>query len=79
MANKNDKWHDNVPGKFYVDKDCVVCNICYDVAPAHFKMSEDGDHLFVSKQPTSDAELQTVVKAMDGCPMGAVGDDGDAE
>ena len=40
MADKNDKYPDNVPGKFYVDRECIFCNVCADAAPNNFKMSE---------------------------------------
>ena len=32
MADKNQKWEDNVSGKFYVDKECILCSVCSDAA-----------------------------------------------
>ena len=37
MADKDDKFHDNVKGKFYVDRECIFCHVCSDAAPKNFK------------------------------------------
>ena len=36
MADKKEKWEDNVPGKFYVDRECILCSVCSDAAPKNF-------------------------------------------
>ena len=41
MANKAEKWKDNVGGKFYVDQQCIDCDLCRETAPAFFKRQED--------------------------------------
>jgi ferredoxin len=76
MANKNRRWDDNAPGKYYVDKDCVLCTVCFDVAPEFFPISEDETHRYVSRQPVTLEEVAKVEEAVGGCPMGAIGDDG---
>ena len=76
MADKDQKWEDNVAGSFYVDKECIICSLCTDIAPANFKESEDGDHDFVYKQPENDEETQQCEEAMEQCPVDAIGDDG---
>ena len=85
MANKKDKWKDNVEGhvtfdgkkvSFYVDRDCIICSVCTDCAPKNFKVSEDGDHDIVYKQPQNEEELEECYEAMDNCPVEAIGDDG---
>ncbi len=79
MADKTRKFPDNVPGKFYVDEDCICCGACVDAAPNNFKESDDGDHDFVYKQPENDTELQQVRDAMEECPVDCIGDDGDED
>ena len=74
MANQDQKHENNVPGRFFVDKECTVCTTCFEMAPNNFSMSEAGDHYFVSKQPESEAELKSCLNAVEQCPMGAVGD-----
>lgn len=77
MADKKNKWPDNVPGKFYVDRECILCSVCSDAAPKNFRMSDDEDHDMVYKQPTTPEELAMSYEAMENCPVEAIGDDGD--
>lgn len=76
MANRDQKWEDNVPGAFYVDKECILCSLCVDVAPKTFKESEFGDHDVVYKQPQTPDELREAQDAMEQCPVNAIGQDG---
>ena len=36
MANKAQRWPSNVPGEFYVDRTCIDCDQCREIAPATF-------------------------------------------
>jgi ferredoxin len=77
MANKNDdRVGRGVPGRFYVDSKCIDCDLCRDIAPEFFARDDDG-YSKVIKQPDSDGEIDTCVEAMDSCPVGAIGDDGE--
>ena len=49
MAEPNDKWEDNVDGfsivagkkvSFYVDRECILCSVCEEVAPKNFRMND---------------------------------------
>ena len=77
MADKNDKYSDNVPGKYYVDRECIFCNVCADAAPKNFKISNAGTHDVVYKQPENEIEEEECEEAMDLCPVYAIGDDGE--
>ena len=77
MADKNDKYSDNVPGKYNVDRECIFCNVCVDAAPKNFKISDDGTHDVVYKQPTNEDEEEECQEALDLCPVYAIGDDGE--
>ena len=76
MAEWKNRWGDNVPGKFYVDKECILCSVCSDAAPNNFRMSDDEDHDVVFKQPANPNELAQAYEAMENCPVEAIGDDG---
>lgn len=76
MATVSEKWEDNVPGPYYVDKTCTFCCVCIEEAPENFKESEDGDHAYVSKQPETPEEVEAVKAAIEGCPSESIGDDG---
>lgn len=77
MANKSQKWPVNVAGKFYVDDQCIDCDLCRETAPDFFARNDDGSHSFVCKQPSSAAEIQACEDAKSNCPVDAIGDDGD--
>lgn len=77
MANRDDRWEDNAPGAFYVDKSCTLCNLCTEIAPDNFAEAESGDHVRVTRQPGTDGERTACEEALAQCPCGAVGNDGD--
>ena len=51
MADNTDKVADNVDGPFYVDSNCIDCDLCRQTAPDNFERNEDEGYTFVSKQP----------------------------
>lgn len=77
MANKADKWEVNVPGKFYTDQQCIDCDLCRETAPAFFTRNDEGGYSFVQKQPTTEEEIALCTEAMEGCPVEAIGNDGE--
>lgn len=76
MAEIEDKLPDNTPGKFYVDDQCIDCDVCRDTSPANFCRNDDNGYSFVFHQPTSPEELALCEEARDACPVEAIGDDG---
>jgi ferredoxin len=76
MADVANKYAENVPGKFYVDDQCIDCDLCRETAPANFKRNDDGGHSYVYKQPESPEEEGLCKEAMEGCPVEAIGNDG---
>lgn len=76
MADKNDKYPENVAGKYYVDRTCIACDACCLAAPDNFKMDEDDGHAFVVVQPDSPEEEELCKEAMESCPVEAIGNDG---
>jgi len=76
MADKNKRFPDNIPGRFYVDKECIACDACILAAPDHFKMHDEDGHAFVVKQPQTPDEESHCREAMEGCPVEAIGNDG---
>jgi ferredoxin len=80
MADKSKKYDENTPGRFYVDKECIACDACVLAAPDHFGMDENDGHAFVKKQPAEGAEAEESAcrEAMEGCPVEAIGNDGDS-
>ena len=76
MADKNEKWPENKPGRYYVDQACIACDACVMTAPDFYLMNENNGYAYVSKQPSNPAEESLMVEAMEGCPVEAIGSDG---
>ena len=77
MAEFEDRYKDNATGRFYVDDQCIDCDLCRETAPANFNRSDDGGYSYVYKQPTTPEEEALCHEAMEGCPVEAIGDDGE--
>jgi len=76
MANKADKWENNVAGRFYVDQQCIDCDLCRETAPDFFNRFDEGGYSFVYNQPESEDALALCMEALEGCPVEAIGNDG---
>jgi ferredoxin len=76
MADVANKYAQNVAGQFYVDDQCIDCDLCRETAPNNFTRDDDGGHSYVFKQPESPEEEAQCKEAMEGCPVEAIGSDG---
>jgi ferredoxin len=80
MSEKPSQFKENVPGKYYVDQECIGCMLCSEIAPDNFRSSVDIDcdseYSFVYKQPSTEQEDDLCAESMDVCPVDAIGDDG---
>ncbi len=76
MADSKDKVPDNVAGAWYVDRQCIDCDLCRTTAPQNFKQNPDEGYSYVFKQPENDEEAKLCQEAMDECPVEAIGSDG---
>lgn len=76
MADKEDRNKENVAGKFYVDSQCIDCDLCRETAPQNFTRSDDEGYSYVFKQPMTEEEEKQCREAMEGCPVEAIGEDG---
>lgn len=76
MAEKEAKFSDNVSGRFYVDENCIDCDLCREIAPRFFARNDDEGHSYVTAQPQSAEEVALCTEAMDDCPVEAIGNNG---
>ena len=76
MADIENKYGDNVAGKYFVDDQCIDCDLCRETAPDNFTRNDDGGYSFVFKQPSTPEEEAQCKEAMEGCPVEAIGDNG---
>jgi ferredoxin len=77
MADIDNKYEDNAKGKFYVDEECIDCDLCRETAPNCFTRNDDGGYSFVTSQPDNEEDEELCREAMEGCPVEAIGDDGE--
>jgi ferredoxin len=76
MADVANRYPENTAGKYYVDNQCIDCDLCRETAPDNFKRNEDGGYSYVFKQPESPEEEARCKEAKEGCPVEAIGDNG---
>lgn len=73
MASAKDRWDDNVAGSWFVDSNCILCSLCSELAPRHFRESDEGDHDVVYHQPETEDEIAACLDALNQCPVEAIG------
>ena len=76
MADLEYRYKDNVEGRYYVDEQCIDCNLCREEAPKNFTRQEELGYSYVYKQPEDGEEEEMCKNAMEFCPVEAIGDFG---
>ena len=76
MADKENRYMDNTQGQYYVDDQCIDCDLCRETAPDNYTRQDEGGYSYVYKQPENDEEKELCEEALEGCPVEAIGDDG---
>jgi ferredoxin len=76
MADPNDKVPGQPGGRYYVDTQCIDCDLCRETAPDNFVRNDEQGFSFVFKQPISPEEEDLCREAMENCPVEAIGSDG---
>jgi len=77
MANTKKKYAKNLPGRYYVDDQCIACDACVIEAPKFFTMDDQAGHAYVMKQPKNAKEAEDCENAMSACPVEAIGNNGE--
>jgi ferredoxin len=76
LADPNDKVPGQASGRYYVDSQCIDCDLCRETAPANFIRNDEAGFSFVYKQPETPEEETLCKDALDNCPVEAIGNDG---
>ena len=76
MANPADRLPQNVPGNFFVDSQCIDCDLCRETAPTIFARHDESGYSFVQRQPVTPEEIAAAEEARQGCPVDAIGNNG---
>jgi ferredoxin len=77
MARREDRVVENPGGRYYVDTQCIDCDVCRVTAPGNFERQEEKGYSFVRRQPETSEEEAQCQEAMDCCPVEAIGSDGE--
>lgn len=77
MAEFASRYAANTPGRFYVDDQCLDCDLCREMAPNNFDRDDDGGYSFVKRQPETVEETAICEELVGDCPMEAIGGDGE--
>jgi ferredoxin len=76
VADPKNRYAENATGKYYVDSQCIDCDVCRVTAPANFRREEDKGFSYVFRQPGNPEEEAQCQEAKDCCPVEAIGDNG---
>jgi len=76
MADNSQKQPENVPGLWFVDVNCIDCDVCRETAPNNFTQQKQKGYSYVYKQPAGPEEVAQCQEAKDSCPVEAIGNDG---
>ena len=71
MAHWNHRLPSNVPGAFFVDRSCIDCQLCHQLAPETFHAH--GDQTVVYHQPRHLPEVHRALMALVACPTASIG------
>lgn len=73
MARAADRLPQNASGNFFVDRSCIDCEACRQIAPRTFARSDSSGRSFVRTQPANDAEQLRAAMALVSCPTSSIG------
>ena len=76
LADPKERFGDNVPGVYYVDANCIDCDVCRNSAQENFRRNETGGYSYVYKQPETQVEREECQRVLEECPVEAIGDNG---
>jgi ferredoxin len=76
MPDYKDRLPQNAPGSWYVDSNCIDCDLCRETAPAVFRLDDEKGNSIVFHQPENEEERRLAEEAMAGCPVEAIGNNG---
>ncbi len=67
----------SAPGKYFVDDQCLDCDLCRETAPTVIRRDDSRGWSYVARQPETAEEIAQVKECVAACPCEAIGDTGD--
>lgn len=63
-------------GPFYINEDCIDCDLCHETAPKLFVRNEEEGRSEVLRAPATPEERELYNEAAEACPVEAIRSDG---
>jgi glyoxylase-like metal-dependent hydrolase (beta-lactamase superfamily II)/ferredoxin len=73
VARADQAIDENVEGDFFVDRSCIDCDLCRQLAPRVFERTERHAQSYVAHQPANDREKLRALLALVTCPTSSIG------
>jgi ferredoxin len=73
VAELTDRYEENAEGSWFVDAQCIDCDVCRVTAPANFARQEEKGYSYVMAQPSDPEQEEKCREAMASCPVEAIG------
>jgi len=73
MAKLAERLPQNAPGDYFVDRTCIDCDTCRQIAPAVFGRADDIEQSYVHHQPATADERRRAAMALVACPTSSIG------
>ena len=73
MADPAQRVPENMPGRYYVDRTCIDCDLCRETAPENFARKDSAGYSYVARQPLDAAAEAACMAALEECPVEAIG------
>ena len=73
MARLSERLPENADGLFFVDRSCIDCDLCRQIAPSVFGRADRPGQSVVRQQPRTDAERLRAGMALATCPTSSIG------
>jgi glyoxylase-like metal-dependent hydrolase (beta-lactamase superfamily II)/ferredoxin len=71
VADRKKSVVENVPGDFFVDRTCIDCDACRQLAPSVF--ADAGSYSYVACQPQTGEHRRAAFRALIACPTASIG------
>jgi glyoxylase-like metal-dependent hydrolase (beta-lactamase superfamily II)/ferredoxin len=76
MARLAERLAENADGDLYVDRSCIDCETCRQIAPAVFGRDDAAGQSIVRAQPANAADERRALMALVACPTASIGSAG---
>ena len=73
MARATERLSENAEGDFFVDRSCIDCETCRQLAPGIFRRDERAGQSVVGAQPVTAGEQHQALMALVACPTASIG------